>query len=168
MAAKGRYSVWTPADLTKAGLKLSQDGREAVRIGTGPGETAELVAEQMPASSKSPSRQPKLPTKTEREYETIYLRTADDARYEGLTFKMANGHRYTPDFVSFPKLAVSLDRFGDPVNHRIECIEVKGTYRLQSYQRARLAFDQARVEWPQFDWTWAEKLKGGGWRVTRY
>jgi hypothetical protein len=75
-----------------------------------------------------------------------------DARYEALTFRMANGHRYTPDWVVF------LD--GRPV----ACHECKGGYALHSQQRARLAFDQARVEFPGLCWVWAVKV-GGQWSV---
>ena len=45
----------------------------------------------------------------------------------------------------------------------IECHEVKGGYALHSHQRARLAFDQARVEFP-FRWVWAVRGKQG-WNV---
>jgi hypothetical protein len=71
-----------------------------------------------------------------------------DARFEALTFRMANGHRYTPDWVVFTNAG------------NIECHEVKGGYALGSEQRARLAFDQARVEFPWITWVWAKKSEG--------
>jgi hypothetical protein len=71
--------------------------------------------------------------------------------YELLTFHLANGHAYTPDFVVWAG------------NNVIECHEVKGSYRLPSHGRARLAFDQAAVEWPCFRWVWAELTKAGEW-----
>lgn len=84
----------------------------------------------------------KEPNKTERDYQRRFLQGMD-ARYEALTFRMANGHRYTPDWVVF-------------VNGRpVACHECKGGYALQSQQRARLAFDQVRVEFPWLDWVWA-------------
>jgi hypothetical protein len=49
-------------------------------------------------------------------------------------------------------------------NGRPTFIEVKGGFKLGSYQRARLAFDQARLEFPWADWAWVEK-KGGKWKV---
>jgi len=64
---------------------------------------------------------------------------------------MANGHRYTPDWVVVT------------AGGRIECHEVKGGYALHSHQRARLAFDQARIEFPWIMWVWAVKTKNG-WR----
>jgi len=90
-------------------------------------------------------------TKTECEYLQIFL-YGKDARFEALTFKMANGHKYTPDFVVFES--------GIPK----ECYEVKGSYRLQTYQRSRLAFDQCRHEFHGLKWVWAEKKKGE-WRT---
>jgi len=65
---------------------------------------------------------------------------------------MANGHRYTPDWVVFQD--------GRPV----ACHECKGGYALHSQQRARLAFDQVRVEFPWLRWVWAVKT-ANGWKV---
>lgn len=99
-------------------------------------------------------------SKTEQEYERTMLgehSVQPSSRYsfEGLTIKMKNGHRYCPDFV------VVYD------DGQVECHEVKGAYKLGSYQRARLAFDQARVEYPGWTWVWAEKGKKG-WKVDRW
>lgn len=91
------------------------------------------------------------PNKTESDYRATYLRGMD-ARFEALTFRMANGHRYTPDWVVFTATG------------KIECHEVKGGYALGSEQRARLAFDQARVEFPWIVWVWAKKV-GGQWTI---
>jgi hypothetical protein len=66
---------------------------------------------------------------------------------------MANSHRYRPDWTYF-----------EP-SGRLVCVEVKGSYKLGSYQRARLAFDQAAVEWPDIRWLWAEKTYDG-WVIT--
>ncbi len=73
-------------------------------------------------------------------------------RYEGLSFRMANGHRYTPDWLVVTKAG------------GIECHEVKGRRALHSQQRARLAFDQARVEFPWAIWVWAVR-SSGGWEI---
>jgi hypothetical protein len=96
------------------------------------------------------------PNKTEAAYRAEVLDRRGDAaaiHYEGMTLRMANGHRYTPDWVVVTGAG------------RVECHEVKGGYRLGSYQRARLAFDQVRVEFPWVVWVWAVRVKGGGWRV---
>jgi hypothetical protein len=73
--------------------------------------------------------------------------------YEGLTVRLANGHRYTPDWVCLASDGKTI------------CIEVKGTYRFGSYQRARMAFDQARIEYPAWRWIWTERQKTGEWRT---
>ena len=123
---------------------------------------AKLTPAQIPAPAAKPARQPRKPTEAENEYERVYLAEAAfdpcvTVRREGLTIHMANGHAYRPDFVEF--------------NHatgRVTCHEVKGAYKLGSYQRARLAFDQCRAELPGWTWVWAEKRQGGGWTVDRY
>ena len=91
------------------------------------------------------------PTKTEAEFRTRYL-GGTGARFEALVFRLANGHRYTPDWVVVT------------AGGRVECHEVKGGYSLHSHQRARLAFDQARIEFPWIVWVWAVKAKNG-WRA---
>lgn len=93
------------------------------------------------------------PNKTEAAYRARHL-AGQDARYEALTFRLANGHRYTPDWVVFED--------GRPV----ECHEVKGAYRFASHGRSRLAFDQARVEFPGLRWCWNGELVGRGVRST--
>lgn len=93
----------------------------------------------------------KGPTKTEAEFARCYL-VGKGARFEVLTFRFANGHRYTPDWVYVEA-------------GRLVCVEVKGSYRLGSYQRARLAFDQAVIEWPGVRWVWAERCKDETWCV---
>jgi len=96
---------------------------------------------------EKPNRPHRVPNKTESEYQRHHLQGMD-ARFEALTFRMANRHRYTPDWVVFTATG------------NIECHEVKGGYALGSEQRARLAFDQARVEFPWIVWVWAKKSQG--------
>jgi hypothetical protein len=103
-----------------------------------------------------PGRSSKGPNKTEAEYRRRFIdphrANLCSVAFEGLTFRLANGHRYTPDWVYVE-------------GGRLVCIEVKGSYRLGSYQRARLAFDQAAVEWPGLRWIWAERRVDGSWCV---
>lgn len=89
-------------------------------------------------------------TKTEAEYEQrlIPIYGRENVHFEGLSIRLKNGHRYTPDFVVRNCEGFLL-------------YEVKGGYRLGSYQRARLAFDQARIEWPEWTFVWAEKTQSG-------
>lgn len=101
-----------------------------------------------------PPRARRAPSKTELRYrrEVLdYNASVSGVAWEGVTFRMANGHRYTPDWTYWQ-------------GGRLHAVEVKGSYRLGSYQRARLAFDQARVEWPAIVWIWAE-LENGTWRT---
>ena len=76
--------------------------------------------------------------------------------FEGLTIHFLNGHKYRPDWI------VKGDGW-------ILCVEVKHRgkdgYRLPSYQRAKLAYDQAKVEWSGFRWRWAEKTSTG-WDIS--
>ena len=110
---------------------------------------------QVSAAGDHASDEPKRgrePNKTESAYrrEVLERRSGVVAiHYEGLTFRMANGHRYTPDWV------VVMEDGG------IECHEVKGRRALHSQQRARLAFDQARVEFPWVKWVWAARREHG-------
>jgi len=71
--------------------------------------------------------------------------------FEGLSFKMANGHRYTPDYAVLGPNFVLL-------------VEVKARgkngFRQASYGRARLAYDQCKTEFPCFMFRWVEKHKG--------
>ena len=103
-----------------------------------------------PAPAQDTPRR-RVPTKTEAAYASACL-AGKAARYEALTFHLANGHRYTPDWTWWE-------------GGVLHAVEVKGSYKLGSYQRARLAFDQARLEFLAVRWTWAERLKDGTWRI---
>jgi len=98
----------------------------------------------------------KGPTKTEARYLAECLSSLPPdwtAIYEGVSFLLSNGHRYTPDYA-----------VRDSAGNLSECHEVKGSYRLHSHSRARLAYDCARQEWPGIKWVWAE-WDGGAWRA---
>lgn len=95
------------------------------------------------------------PNETEKLFRLLHLGAHADVKYEAVTFNFANGHRYTPDFCYFLE------------SGNMCCVEVKGKRKLWSYQRARLAFDQAKVEFPQISFFWAEEQKDGTWRVER-
>jgi len=95
-------------------------------------------------------------SKTERRYRAEVLDRRDDiARvvYEGITVNLACGKSYTPDWIVFRK------------DGRIECHEVKGKFKLQSYRSAQWAFAQSRVEWPCFSWVWSE-TDGRSWKTS--
>lgn len=100
------------------------------------------------------------PNKTEAEYGRLLQLEFSGSRvvFEAMTLRMANGHRYTPDWVVMG-------------SGGILCVEVKAVgkngYKHPSYQRAKVAFDQCRVEFPWFCWRWAEKVNGI-WEVKTY
>ena len=116
-----------------------------------------------PRTGKSAGKEPRKrgePNKTEAAYGCILKQEAGyEPHYEGLTFRLKNGHKYTPDWVvMLPDM-------------RVLCVEVKARgkngYRQPSYQRARVMFDQCRVEWPNYSWRWAERVNGE-WEITDY
>lgn len=94
----------------------------------------------------------RMPNKTEAAYRRECIDTRQDVTacyYEGLTLRMSNSHRYTPDWVVVTTAGV------------IELHEVKGSYKLHSYGRAKLAYDQCKAEFPCFEFRWATKSTGG-------
>lgn len=76
----------------------------------------------------------------------------------GVTLRMKNGHKYTPDYL------VNGDGW-------MMLVEVKqrgkNGFRQNSYQRAKVAFDQCRVEFYNFTWRWSEK-HNGIWTENKY
>jgi hypothetical protein len=125
-----------PEDRAALGLTAPAVALSEPRTGDGKGQ----------AEKRDVAR--RRPNKTEAKYAAEVLR-GTDARYEALTFRLANGHRYTPDWVVFDG--------GRPS----QCHEVKGSYKFGSHQRARLAFDQAATEFPGLNWFWATLTKKG-------
>lgn len=76
----------------------------------------------------------------------------------GVTLRMQNGHKYTPDYLVNGDgwmLLVEVKQRG------------KNGFRQQSYQRAKVAFDQCRVEFCNFTWRWSEK-QSGIWTEHKY
>jgi len=104
-------------------------------------------------------RKRKGPNKTEALYKRMCIDTRPDVadcHFNGMALLMHNGHRYTTDW-----LVTTSEGF-------VELHEVKGSYRLQSYGRARLAFDQAHQEFPGFTWVWATKNAIGEFDIERH
>jgi hypothetical protein len=98
-------------------------------------------------------RKRKGPNKIEQELLTALGNACDIARFEGVSFLLANGHRYTPDIYTVTE-------------RRITCYEVKGAYRHPSHGRSMLALDQAREENPHIVFVLATKTKEG-WTFTQ-
>jgi hypothetical protein len=148
-----RLEDMPPAIRQQVELKLANE-KPATRPATASGAPGGMSPPPTPETTRLEARGRRQPTKTEidaRRHIIDHHPGVASVAFEGITFRMANGHRYTPDWV------VTM------TDGRVVCVEVKGVYRLGSYQRARLAFDQARVEWPTFGWLWAERAGGGAW-----
>ena len=114
----------------------------------------------VPKKDAAPARPVKAkkalgPNKTEMVYKQKYL--DDSAMYEGVTLHLKNGHRYTPDWVIFND---------GGLGYGLECVEVKGAYKFHSEGRAKLAFDQAKVDFPHIRFRWAVLQKNGTWKIT--
>lgn len=87
------------------------------------------------------------PNKTEQEFNRTHL--AGRGQYEALTFRLAGGSRYTPDWYVAPRTVV----------------EVKGSYRFGSHGRALTAWREARAQFPDFRFVWAVKKASGEWEI---
>ena len=77
------------------------------------------------------------------------------ALYEGVSFRLPGGSRYTPDWVVFDEVG------------RLCVYEVKGERRLGSEGRAWTAFREARAAFPQvrFFWYVADRGAECGYRL---
>lgn len=96
----------------------------------------------------------RVPNKTESDYRRTCIDTRRDVvscHYEGVTLRLKCGRKYTPDWVIVRKDGV------------IELVECKGSYRLQSYGRSRLAWEVAQLDFPCFKFVWKTK-SAGGWK----
>ncbi len=90
------------------------------------------------------------PNKTEAEFNRLYLGGA--GQFEAITFRLAGGSRYTPDwYVFFRGLHI--------------VIEIKGAYRHHSYGRALTAWREARAQFPGFTFCWAARGADRSWTV---
>ena len=91
---------------------------------------------------------PKEPNKTEARFNREVLGGA--GMYEAITFHLAGGSRYTPDFITHDGV-------------QITAWEVKGSYRFHSQGRAWTAFRECRARFPfiKFRWVTLEKY---GWQ----
>ena len=98
-----------------------------------------------------PKNEGKRRQMTKTEQEAMRRFCPPDARFEAITFHLACNHRYTPDLCWWDELNV------------LHCMEVKGSYKLNSYSRSKLAYDQAKVEFPKVAWQWKQRNSDGSW-----
>lgn len=97
-------------------------------------------------------RQWKLPNQTEGAFRRLHIpHDAIHVRYSLISVNVA-GHRYTPDWTWYE-------------GGRLHAAEVKGTYRHASHGRSRLAYDQARIDYPEIAWVWAEMQEDGSFEL---
>jgi len=75
-------------------------------------------------------------------------------RYEALSFRLASGAGYCPDWTAW--------RAGELV----ACVEVKGGWDHGSHSRSALAWKTAAAEWPAVTWIWA-RWDGREWQETK-
>lgn len=105
--------------------------------------------ERPAAPSKPKGRQP---NKTERAWMDWLAMDPSVKRvvYEGVTLRLADGLRYTPDcYVEFNDGTLGLD-------------ECKGAFVRDT---ARVKFEWARQQFPGFRWRWCQRIKGK-WHVS--
>ena len=89
------------------------------------------------------------PNRTEQAYNVEFL--AGKGVYEGVTFRLPGGSRYTPDWVDWTPEGV------------MRVHEVKGSYRFPSEGRAWTAFREAMAAFPRVAFVWAKRTKDGRW-----
>lgn len=120
-----------------------------------------LEFQQAIAAAKGKPPKESRANKTELEYSRLLALEypGHSITFNSLRLKCDNGHAYTPDWV------VNLS------DGLILLVEVKARgkngFRHPSYQRAKVMYDQCRVEWPMFRYRWAEK-QSGVWTITDY
>ena len=133
------------------GIKLSTCPKQFQdKVLTAMGKTCEKKHKRIPAGKKM--------SKPEAAYYRDILQPLELAgeithvRYEGIVLPLDNGHRYKPDWTYLDK------------DMRRHCVEVKGSYKLPSERSARLAFDQAVIDFPDIGFLWIRQTKEG-WEV---
>ena len=113
--------------------------------------TPTLPAKAGESLAKKPKER-REPNKTE-QAAYFYLKMCyPDAniRYEAITFHLEQGAAYTPDYLVTTQEGMT-------------CVEIKNAaYKHASYGRSRMAFRQAALEFPTFQFIWLE-LQNGEW-----
>lgn len=132
--------------------------------GAGKSNTADRIPTQpqeVKSVSKAKNGSRGKQTKCEMEYGRMLAFEFPGCEVEpfGITLRLANGHKYTPDFIVKDKEGIKLI---------CECKQRgKNGFRQHSYQRAKVMFDQSRVEYPFWLFRWAEK-QSGIWNISNF
>ena len=121
------------------------------------------VAPTLPVKvEKSAKKGSKGPNKTETAaYHYLKLcYPGASVRYEAITFHLERYEEDTLNVKSIPA-AYTPDYLITLPDGSMICVEVKNAaYKHASYGRSRLAFRQAALEFPQFQFIWLELVKG--------
>ena len=88
------------------------------------------------------------PNNTEAEYNSRCL--GGRGMFQGVTFRLNGGSRYTPDWIYWS-------------NGVMFAVEVKGAYRFGSEGRALVAFLEARAKFKNVVFLWVQKQENGEW-----
>lgn len=141
-----------PPDLRAQIEKQIAKEDAAALCNPGPGSGPLVTPETVKAQRKLA---PKAQTKTEAEFNRCYLSGA--GLFEGLSFKMPGGSRYTPDFVTY-----------DEKEKIYSCYEVKGCFKLGSHGRALTAFKETAALFKGVRFFWATRQDDGTYTVREY
>lgn len=152
----------------KSGMSESCRSRNAILSDSkgkeGQGHAMSPVSKDKGKKQAAVQQAPRRMTRGEQEYGMILQAEFPKSPviFEGISLKLRNGHRYTPDFIVFDTFLCPECGNGMPLLVEVK-IRGKDGFRQPSYQRAKLAFDQAKLDFPCFSYRWAEKHKGQ-WR----
>ena len=138
---------WTQADVDAYRARQSANAPKNAHTASGASTRASIAAKpQTPAHAKPGGT--RGPNKTEERFNRDML--AGRGVYEGLTFRLPGGSRYTPDWIY-------------EANGQLFAVEVKGAHRFPSEGRALTAFLEARAAWRSVVFTWF-RWTGTEWR----
>lgn len=145
---------WTQADVDAYRARQSANAPKSASTASGAStlmhipEKPQTPAHAKPGGNRGKSAQPRRPNKTEERFNRDML--GGRGVYEGLTFRLPGGSRYTPDWIY-------------EANGQLFAVEVKGTHRFPSEGRARTAFLEARTAWRSVVFVWF-RWTGTEWR----
>ena len=145
---------WTQADVDAYLARQSANAPKNAPAASGASTLAPVAVQpQTPAHAKpggnrvNPSYT-RRPNKTEERFNRDMLNGR--GVYEGLTFRLPGGSRYTPDWIY-------------ESNGKLFAVEVKGAHRFPSEGRALTAFREARAAFPWCAFVWFQ-WTGREWR----
>ncbi len=138
---------WTQADVDAYKARQSANAPKNAPTASGTSTLASVAGQpQTPAHAKTGGS--RGPNKTEERFNRDML--GGRGVYEGLTFRLPGGSRYTPDWIY-------------EANGQLFAVEVKGQHRFPSEGRALTAFLEARAAWRAVVFTWF-RWTGTEWR----